>query len=164
MKWITKVACVLCLSTLLVGCSERLTKIKDAASGITSAADSAANAVSRDVHAIRAIAIDYNDKSFTINDLFKTILRDVRWDYDAKQNELQVQGTWQPPLFSEQGWNQDKQKQLAKTGLVTVTCVIDGDKIDSTLTDLKLVFNNEIMYQINGEEALHYLYDTYLQK
>ncbi|MET4560480.1 DNA-binding NtrC family response regulator [Lysinibacillus parviboronicapiens] len=164
MKWITKVACVLCLSTLLVGCSERLTEIKDAASGITSAADSAANAVSRDVHAIRAIAIDYNDKSFTINDLFKTILRDVRWDYDAKQNELQVQGTWQPPLFSEQGWNQDKQKQLAETGLVTVTCVIDGDKIDSTLTDLKLVFNNEIMYQINGEEALHYLYDTYLQK
>ncbi|WP_107950191.1 hypothetical protein [Lysinibacillus parviboronicapiens] len=164
MKWITKVACVLCLSTLLVGCSERLTEIKDAASGITSAADSAANAVSRDVHAIRAIAIDYNDKSFTINDLFKTILRDVRWDYDAKQNELQVQGTWQPPLFSEQGWNQDKQKQLAETGLVTVTCVIDGDKIDSTLTDLKLVYNNEIMYQMNGEEALHYLYDTYLQK
>ncbi|WP_054768288.1 hypothetical protein [Lysinibacillus parviboronicapiens] len=164
MKRFTKVACVLCLSTLLVGCSDRLTEIKDAASGITSAADSAANAVSRDVHAIRAIAIDYNDKSFTINDLFKTILRDVRWDYDAKQNELQVQGTWQPPLFSEQGWNQDKQKQLAETGLVTVTCVIDGDKIDSTLTDLKLVYNNEIMYQMNGEEALHYLYDTYLQK
>ena len=164
MKWMTKVICIICLSTLLVGCGDRLTEIKDAASGISSAADSAATAVSRDVHAIRAIPIDYNDKTFTVNDLFKTILRDVRWDYDAKHNELQVHGTWQPPLFSEQGWDDTIQKQLAETGLVTVTCTIKGDKIDRALTELKLVYNNEIMYQMNGEEALHYLYDTYLQK
>lgn len=164
MKRMTKVACVLFLSTLLVGCGDRLTEIKDAASGITSKADSAASAVSRDVHAIRAIPIDYNENSFTVNDLFKTILRDIRWDYDAKQNVLKVQGTWQPPLFSEQGWDDTMQKKLAETGLVTITCAINSDKIDGAHTDLKLVYKNEMILQKTGEEALHYLYDTYLQK
>lgn len=81
----TKVACITCLCALLTGCSNRLSEIKDAVSGINSAAENAASAVSRDVHAVRAIAINYKDTSFTVNDLFKTILRDVRWDYDAEK-------------------------------------------------------------------------------
>ncbi len=59
MKWMTKVACITCICALLSGCGNRLSEIKDAASGINSAANSAASAVSRDVHAIRALDINY---------------------------------------------------------------------------------------------------------
>ncbi|CAM5248547.1 Lipoprotein OS=Lysinibacillus sphaericus OX=1421 GN=LS41612_08455 PE=4 SV=1 [Lysinibacillus sphaericus] len=58
MKLMTKLTFVACLSTLLTGCGDRLSEIKDAASGINSAADAAASSVSRDVHAIRALTIN----------------------------------------------------------------------------------------------------------
>ncbi|MGE7841046.1 hypothetical protein ACQKNX_09665 [Lysinibacillus sp. NPDC093712] len=160
----TKLAIVTCLSVLLAGCGDRLTEIKDAFSGINSAADAAASAVSQDVHAIRALTINYNDESFTINDLFKTILRDIRWEYDGEKNELHVQGTWQAPLFSDQAWDDHMQKQLAETGLVNVICVIQDDQIDSSQTEVTLVFNQEKILQLSGDDALHHLYDTYLKK
>lgn len=158
----TKLTFVACLSTLLTGCGDRLSEIKDAASGINSAADAAASAVSRDVHAIRALTINYEDQTFTINDLFKTILRDIRWDYDLEKNELHVRGTWQPPLFSDQAWSDDMKKKLTESGFVTVTCQIIDDKIDSQQTSITLTYNDEILLQKNGEEALHHLYDIYL--
>ena len=164
MRWITKLACVACLCALLAGCGERLSEIKDAASGINSAADSAASAVGRDVHAIRAITINYKDTTFTVNDLFKSILRDIRWDYDPDKKELHVRGTWQAPLFSEQSWDDTMKKQLAETGVVNVTCVINNDQIDGSLTEVTLVFNNETILEMTGEEALDYLYDTYFKK
>ncbi|MFJ5765843.1 hypothetical protein ACIP9C_10780 [Lysinibacillus sp. NPDC093210] len=160
----TKLAIVTCLSVLLAGCGDRLTEIKDAFSGINSAADAAASAVSQDVHAIRALTINYNDESFTINDLFKTILRDIRWEYDGEKNELHVQGTWQAPLFSEQAWDDRMQEQLAETGLVTVICVMQDDQIDSSQTEVTLVYNQEKILQLSGDDALHHLYDTYLKK
>ncbi|WP_254660130.1 hypothetical protein [Lysinibacillus xylanilyticus] len=160
----TKVASITCLCALLAGCGDRLSEIKDAASGINSAANSAASAVSRDVHAIRAIDINYKDTSFTVNDLFKTILRDVRWDYDAKKNELHVKGTWQAPLFSEQTWDDTMKKQLSETGVVRVTCTLTDNMIESTSTNVTLVFNDETILEMTGENALHHLYDTYLQK
>ncbi|MFJ8090757.1 hypothetical protein ACIQ7N_21500 [Lysinibacillus sp. NPDC095746] len=160
----TKVACITCLCALLTGCGNRLSEIKDAVSGINSAAENAASAVSRDVHAVRAIAINYKDTSFTVNDLFKTILRDVRWDYDAEKSELHVRGTWKAPLFSEQPWDDTKKKQLAETGVVKVTCTINNNKIDSALTNVTLIFNDETILEMTGEDALHHLYDTYLQK
>lgn len=163
-KWMTKLTFITCLSVLLAGCGDRLSEIKDAVSGINSAADAAASAVSRDVHAIRALTINYNDESFTINDLFKTILRDIRWEYDAQKNELHIQGTWQAPLFSEQAWDQTMQKQLAETGVVSITCTIDGEQIDASHTAISLVFNDEEILQMNGEVALQHLYDTYLKK
>ena len=162
MKWMTKVACITCICALLTGCGDRLSEIRDAASGINSAANSAASAVSRDVHAIRAIDINYQDTSFTVNDLFKTILRDIRWDYDLEKNELHVRGTWQPPLFSDQPWDGDMKEKLAEAGFVTVTCKFIDDKIDSKHTNVILTYNEEILLQENGEEALHHLYDTYL--
>lgn len=162
MKWMTKVACITCICALLTGCGDRLAEIKDAASGINSAANSAASAVSRDVHAMRAIDINYQDTSFTVNDLFKTILRDIRWDYDLEKNELHVRGTWQPPLFSDQPWDGDMKEKLAEAGFVTVTCKFIDDKIDSKHTNVILTYNEEILLQENGEEALHHLYDTYL--
>ncbi|WP_338654642.1 hypothetical protein [Lysinibacillus sp. Y5S-8] len=158
----TKVACITCICALLTGCGDRLAEIKDAASGINSAANSAASAVSRDVHAMRAIDINYQDTSFTVNDLFKTILRDIRWDYDLEKNELHVRGTWQPPLFSDQPWDGDMKEKLAEAGFVTVTCKFIDDKIDSKHTNVILTYNEEILLQENGEEALHHLYDTYL--
>ncbi|MEE3805956.1 MULTISPECIES: hypothetical protein [Lysinibacillus] len=158
----TKVACITCICALLTGCGDRLAEIRDAASGINSAANSAASAVSRDVHAMRAIDINYQDTSFTVNDLFKTILRDIRWDYDLEKNELHVRGTWQPPLFSDQPWDGDMKEKLAEAGFVTVTCKFIDDKIDSKHTNVILTYNEEILLQENGEEALHHLYDTYL--
>lgn len=162
MKWMTKVACITCICALLTGCGDRLAEIRDAASGINSAANSAASAVSRDVHAMRAIDINYQDTSFTVNDLFKTILRDIRWDYDLEKNELHVRGTWQPPLFSDQPWDGDMKEKLAEAGFVTVTCKFIDDKIDSKHTNVILTYNEEILLQENGEEALHHLYNTYL--
>lgn len=162
MKWMTKIACITCICALLSGCGDRFSEIKDAASGINSAANSAASAVSRDVHAIRALDINYKDTSFTVNDLFKTILRDIRWDYDPEKNELHVRGTWQPPLFSDQAWREDMKEKLAESGFVTIACKIIDDKIDSEQTSITLTYNEEILLQKNGEEALHHLYDTYL--
>lgn len=139
----TKVACMSCICALLSGCGDRISEIKDAASGINSAANSAASAVSRDVHAIRAIDINYQDTSFTVNDLFKTILRDIRWDYDPEKNELHVRGTWQPPLFSDQSWNKEMKEMLAEAGVVTVSCKIIDDKIDSSQTKVTLTYNGK---------------------
>ncbi|MBG9454088.1 hypothetical protein ABE61_08395 [Lysinibacillus sphaericus] len=164
MRWMTKVTCITCLCALLAGCSDRLSDIKEAVSGINSAAETAASAVGRDVHAIRAIAIDYKDTTFTVNDLFKTILRDVRWDYDAEKSELHVRGTWLAPLFSEQPWDDAMKKQLAETGVVKVTCTFKNDKIDSASTNVTLIFNDKTIVEMAGEDALQHLYDTYLQK
>lgn len=164
MKLIKKIVLIICLNVLLTGCGERLAEIKDAASGINEAANSAASAISKDVHSIRAISIAYNDETFTINDLFKTIIRDTRWEYDAQTGKLQVKGTWIDPLFSEQQWDDTYKKQLAETGEITVTCQIQDDKIHNAQTDVKLVFGGETILHMTGEDALFHLYETYIQK
>lgn len=68
--------------------------IKDAAAGINSKATEAATAISIDVHSIRAIELAFDNKQVAINDLFKTILRDVQWHYDESANILKISGTW----------------------------------------------------------------------
>ncbi len=73
-----------------------------------------------------------------------------------------MRGTWQPPLFSDQAWSDDMKEKLTESGFVTVTCQIIDDKIDSQQTSITLTYNDEILLQKNGEEALHHLYDTYL--
>ncbi|MFJ7953465.1 hypothetical protein ACIQZG_18325 [Lysinibacillus sp. NPDC096418] len=164
MKSIKKVAFIICLSLLLTGCGDRLTEIKDAASGINAAADSAASALSRDVHSVRAMTVTYNEETFTINDLFKTILRDSRWEYDTDEARLLVNGTWMDPLFAEQQWDDAYKKQLAETGEVTVTIFIQDDKINSERSEVNLTFNGEVILQMTGEDALYHLYVTYIQK
>ena len=164
MKSMKKVVFILCLSILLSGCSDRLTEIKDAASGINAAADTAASALSLDVHSIRAINITYSKETFTINDLFKTILRDTRWEYDENKGKLLVTGTWMDPLFTEEQWDDTYKNKLAENGKVTVTCTIQNGEINSTHTDVKLLFNGEVIQHMSGEDALNHLYDTYLQK
>ena len=164
MKLIKKVVFIVGLSVLLTGCGDRLAEIKDAASGINEAANSAASALSKDVHSVRAILLTYNDETFTINDLFKTILRDTRWEYDAQTEKLQVTGTWMDPLFSEQSWDDTYKKQLAETGEITVTCQIQDDQIHSKQTDVKLIFGGDTIVHMTGEDALFYLYETYIKK
>lgn len=72
------------LPFLLVGCGETMTDIKDAVSGINSKANEAAQALGEDVHALRRTEIKYSNATITINDLFKTILRDIQWFYEPK--------------------------------------------------------------------------------
>lgn len=85
----------------MTGCN-RFTEIKEAASDINEAAHSAASALSKDVHSVRATHLSYNEETFTLNDLFKSILRDTRWEYDAQAGKLQVKGTCLEPLFLDQ--------------------------------------------------------------
>lgn len=163
-KLINKGISIVCLSVLLTGCGDRLTEIKEAASGINGAAHSAANALSKDVHSVRAIHLSYNEETFTLNDVFKSILRDTRWEYDAQAEKLQVKGTWLEPLFADQHWDNTYKKKLAETGEITVTLRIQDDKIHSALTDVKLVYDGETILHMTGEDALFLLYETYLQK
>ncbi len=48
--------------------------------------------------------------------------------------------------------------------MVNVTCVIKDDQIDGSQTVITLVFNDDTILEMTGEEALDYLYDTYLKK
>ena len=164
MKFINKGISIVCLTIFLTGCTDRLTEIKEAASGINETAQSAASAISKDVHSVRAIKLSYKEETFTLNDLFKSILRDTRWEYDAEKGQLQVKGTWLDPLFSEQQWDNTYKKQLAETGEITVTLHIQDDTIHSALTDVSLVLNGKKILHMKGEDALFHLYETYLQK
>ena len=86
-----KLFSLIIFTCFLAGCGDSYSEIKEAVSGINTKANDAASALSLEVHELRATELYYNDKSFTINDLFKTTLRDVQWYYDEKkQNVLNV--------------------------------------------------------------------------
>lgn len=76
----------------MTGCN-RFTESKEAASDINEA-----------VHSVRTTHLSYDEETFTLNDLFKSILRDTRWEYDAQAGKLQVKGTWLEPLSLDQQW------------------------------------------------------------
>ncbi|WP_431029793.1 hypothetical protein [Lysinibacillus sp. LZ02] len=151
------------LSFCLVGCSDTLVQIKDAASGINSAADQAATAISQDVHSIRAIEVTYNDQTFTVNNLFKSILRDVQWHYEPSQQEnvLLITGTWQPSLFDAYGIDQTIDNELAIHGEVTIELIVEENMIHEEKTKVTLVQQTETLLEENGQDILYYLYDYY---
>ena len=104
----------------LTGCNDTMKDIKDAAAGINSKANEAATAISIDVHSIRAIELAFDNEQVTINDLFKTILRDVQWHYDESANILKITGTWKNnQLFSEQHFSEQQKQELVENGNVT---------------------------------------------
>lgn len=154
------------LSLCLVGCSNTLNEIKDAASGINSAANKAATAISQDVHSIRAIEITHNTQSFTVNDLFKSILRDVQWHYEPSQEEnmLKITGTWQPDLFASYNIDEKLKNELAVNGKVTVMLNVEENMIHEEQTEVTLVYNEKTLLKESGQEILHYLYDYYTTK
>lgn len=148
---------------MLAGCGDTLKDIKDAATGINSAADQAASAISQDVHSIRSIEITYNDQAFTVNDLFKSILRDVQWHYEKNNssNILKVTGTWKPSLFEHYSSHNVSDKDLEKDGLVTVFLTVENHVILEDQTKVALVYKDQVLVNQKGKDVLYHLYESY---
>jgi outer membrane murein-binding lipoprotein Lpp len=166
MRKIFTLCSVSILSLYLAGCSDTLADIKHAASGIDDAADKAATAISQDVHSIRAIEISYNDQTFTVNDLFKSILRDVQWHYEPSldKTSFKVTGTWQPDLFADYGMKASNKNDLALYGKVTIVLGVEKHAIQESDTSVTLLYRGETLLAETGQEILHYLYDYYTAK
>ncbi|RHW38535.1 hypothetical protein D1B33_06565 [Lysinibacillus yapensis] len=154
---------LLLLASALSGCESTIYKIKDAASGIGTAADQAAKATSLDAHAIRAIEINYNNETFSMNDLFQSILRDVQWKYENSDNlqQISIKGTWQDPLFSHYNFSNEQKANLKENGIVKIEFTVQDSQIIRESTKLKMELNEEEAVKMEGEDALTYLYDTY---
>ncbi|MEK4426283.1 23S rRNA methyltransferase [Solibacillus sp. FSL K6-1523] len=155
---------LLFLSILLVGCSQTLGDLKNAAAGINSKANEAATSMSLDVHSVRAVEIQFENKTFTLNDLFKNILRDVQWHYEKKdeQNKLLITGTWKDNgLFAEYNFEDDVKKQLREDGRIEVILSFENDLLNEQLTVINMYLYQEKLVEQQGKDALHALYRLY---
>ncbi len=150
---------------LVSGCSVELSEIKSAVSGINTAATNAATAISPDVHTLRSVEVHYQNETFTINDLFKSILRDVQWHYEQidKTDRLNVTGTWQEPLFEKEDFDEHTKKLLKETGIVTVVLSFSDDKLLINDTTIKMELNGHTIIEEHGEKALTKFYDAFIQ-
>lgn len=149
---------------LLAGCGDTVADLKEAAAGINSKANEAASAISIDVHSIRATEIEFDNKTFTINDLFKTILRDVQWDYDDSDEtqQLKITGTWQDNGLSAHHSFSASQKELLKeNGEVEVILSFNNGTINEVKTKVSMKMDGQILIKEEGQEILHHLYKTY---
>lgn len=151
------------LVLILAGCGDTFRNIKDAASGINSAADQAASAISQDVHSIRAIEITHNEQTFTVNNLFKSILRDVQWHYEKNESMgvLKVTGTWQPDLFETYSFSEGIKNNLVSDGHVTVYLTVDNHMIVEDKTEVTLTYKGELLVNEKGDDILYHLYEAY---
>lgn len=150
---------------LLVGCGDTLDDIKNAASGINSRANEAATAISIDVHSIRATEVQYNNLAFTINDVFKNILRDVQWYYEEIEQSqlLKISGTWQNKnLFANQNFTDEQKKQLLENGDVEVVLTIDNGELQEQQTTITMQLGSELLVEESGQAALQHFYDLYI--
>lgn len=167
MRVFSKVFIAICSIVFLTGCSDTLSDVKKAASGINSKANEAASAISQDVHSIRAIEIEHNNTKFTVNDLFKTILRDVQWHYE-KQNEtisiLRITGTWQPTLFESLNFNSNPYLNLTEHGQVEISLHINEHILIEDKTKAILTYEGQEIFSNKGEAVLQYLFDYYTSK
>lgn len=142
-----------------VGCSD----IKEAVSGISTRADDAASAISIEVHNIRAIELQHENENFTINDLFKTTLRDVQWNYDEQAQQLKVTGSWKDNgLFSDQDFQGIEKKQLLENGEIEVLLLIKDGLIIEDETVVKLLFHGNTLIEQKGLDALQQFYNVYI--
>lgn len=155
-----------CCLFLLTGCSDTLTDIKEAASGINNAADKAASAISQDVHSLRAIEITYNEQTFTINDLYKTILRDVQWHYEknGETNLLRVTGTWQPTLFESFSLNVEQYENLSEIGEVEFLLHFNDNEMIEQSTSAKVKYEGNEIFSNKGQELVTYVYEYYTNR
>lgn len=162
MKIYSKAIVILFFSILLTGCGD----LKEAVSGISSAADTAASATSTDVHAIRSIKLVSNGQNFTVNELFKGLLKDVKWQYEevAGESLLHVKGTWKEPLFSSYSFDSELKDKLVEDGDVLVTLTVGNDAIISENSSIQLIYQNEILVEESGTQVLNYLLETYTSK
>lgn len=166
MRLFAKTIITACTIALLAGCGDTFSDIKDAASGINSKANEAATAISQDVHSIRAIEIQHNDKSFTINDLFKNIIRDVQWHYEknGEANVLRVTGTWQPTLFEALQFDATPYPTLAENGTVEFILEVSEQTITKEEIAATLTYKGNEIFSRKGEELLLYLLDYYTNR
>lgn len=149
---------------LLVGCGNTLEELKGAAAGINSRANEAATALSMDAHSIRATEIQYNNQTFTINDLYKAILRDVQWHYEKIDgvDTIKVTGTWQDKgLFEVYNFEEDVKNQLLEYGKITVFLTFSEDQLNEEATEVTMHLNDKILVQEIGTPALHTFYELY---
>lgn len=148
---------------LLYGCGN-LSEIKEAVSGINSQAEKAKSAITLDAHTIRSIEIAYNEENFTVNDLFKTILRDVQWEYEKNQNQHQllIKGTWKEPLFDYLQLSDEVKEELATTGKILITLTFEEDQLVPGETTVTMKLKEDTLVDEKGEDILHYFYDIYL--
>ena len=144
---------------LLSGCGD----LQKAVSGINSAAETAAKATSTDVHSIRATKLTYNHQHFTVNDLFKTVLKDVFWEYEETNGThiLHIKGTWKEPLFTSYQFDDALKQKLSEDGDVFVTLTVKDNQIIEQNTTIQLVYNKEILVEESGKQVFDDLLKTY---
>lgn len=166
MKKLTMIIPLFFCILLLSACSDTLTEIKEAASGIDHAANKAANAISLDAHSIRSIEIEHKNTNFTINELFKVILRDVFWEYEEKNeiHTLVVKGTWKEPLFEEYNFTEEQKTKLKDEGYVLVTFELVDGTIKPQSTTIQMTLDGDVLVDEKGEDVLYALYDQYINQ
>lgn len=145
---------------LLAGCND----LKNAVSNINSAAETAAKATSSDVHSVRATELTFQNETFTVNDLFKTVLKDVFWNYKEvdEVHTLQIKGTWKEPLFSDQAFDDTLKQKLAEDGKVYVVLTIEDGVIQQAKTTIKLVYQKETLVEKSGQQVMDELMQIYI--
>lgn len=152
-------------TVFLVGCGDTLGDIKEAAAGINSRANEAASAISIEVHTVRNTELQHSDQTFTINDLFKTTLRDVQWDYDEKESTLSVSGTLlDNGLFANESIAAIEEKKLLEHGKVKVNLFFTNGTLNADRTTVTMTYLDEQLVELNGENALHPFYKVYAAK
>lgn len=159
------VLCLLTITTtiILTGCGDKYKELKHAAAGINSKANEATTAISADVHAIRATELAYKEHTFTMNDVFKTILRDVQWFYDEETNQLKITGTWQDNgLFAQQQFDNATNKALQHDGDVEIILLLENEQIAAQHTQVTLTLHKNVLVNTLGQNALYQLYDVYI--
>lgn len=144
---------------LLSGCGD----LQQAVSGINNAAETAAKATSTDVHSIRATELTYENQHFTVNALFKTILKDVFWEYEETNGThlLHIKGTWKEPLFTSYPFDDALKQKLAEDGDVIVTLTVKDNEIIKQSTTIQLLYNKEVLVDESGEQVFDNLLQTY---
>ena len=149
---------------LLAGCD--LQQVIDAASGINQKADQATTAISEEVHSIRAIEITHNGETFTVNDIYKSILRDVTWHYETidEAHNLTISGTWQPNLLQQYDLTLKRYSELDVTGKVNIQLVVDEGIIQEEETIVQVVYEGDTLVDEKGQSILHALYDDYTMR
>lgn len=162
MKIITKILSIIFLTISLSGCNE----IKEAISGIDSAAKNAATATNKDIHAIQAIEISYKGKQFTIKDLFMTLLKDVTWQHEKQTgiSTVHIKGTWKKGLFNNYNFDQILQNQLAENGHVFIKLEVKDKQILENNTTVQLILDKQTLVDESGKQALTSLYDAYISQ
>ena len=147
-------------SFVLAGCHD----IIDAISGINSKANEAAEAISEDVHTLRSIPIQMeSQQTVTVNDFIKSILRDVQWKHE-KKDQLEVliaNGSWKDGLFNEYGFTTKEKEVLKETGDVIIQLFFNDNQVQVDLTTVVLTNKEDIIVNINGKDAFTSLQRAY---